>query len=66
MSTREALAEVIDSLPEDRMEQLLDFARFVLEQEDREAWRRFGQQQLARAYGEDEPEYSEADIKSEL
>ena len=33
--------------------------------ENREAWSQFGRTQLAKAYGDDEPEYTEADIKPE-
>lgn len=37
----------------------------VLSEDDteREDWARFGRQNLARAYGDDEPEYTMADIK---
>jgi hypothetical protein len=44
----------------------LDFARFLSEQDEREAWRKFGRSQLARAYGPGEPEYDLDDIKPEL
>lgn len=66
MSTKEALAQVIQCLPENRLAEVLDFAKFIQEQEEQEDWRRFGQQQLARAYGDDEPEYTEADIKHDI
>ena len=65
MSARRALEELLDSLPEERLSEVLDFARFVAGQEEREEWQSFGQSQLARAYGGNEPEYSEADIKQE-
>lgn len=58
MTTREALEQVLQELPENRLSELLDFARFLRFQEEREGWQRFGQMQLARAYGPDEPEYT--------
>jgi hypothetical protein len=64
MSTREALDRVLQTLPEERVREVLDFAEF-LRVRDAEAWRQFGQTQLARAYGSDEPEYSDADLKRE-
>jgi hypothetical protein len=62
MSTVERLAPILEGLSEDRIRQLIDFARFLALEQDRQEWLRFGQEQLARAYGPDEPEYSEADI----
>src|SRR5262249_5443955 len=64
MSTREQVDELLSRLPPERLGQLLDFARFLAWQEERADWQRFGRSQLARAYGEDEPDHSEADLKS--
>ena len=64
MSSRDVLARVLQSMPEDRVREVLDFAEF-LQQKDTADWRRFGQGQLANAYGPDEPEYSLADLKRE-
>ena len=66
MSGRELLEGVLQSLPENRIQEVLDFARFLSVQEDRQAWQEFGREQLARAYGDDEPEYSLDDVKPEL
>ena len=66
VTTKQVLDSVLQDLPEDRLGELLDFARFLSWQEENEAWRQFGRQQLARAYGPDEPEYTEADIRPEL
>ena len=68
MTTKEKLLKVLDALPEARLSEVLDFARFFywLERqakEEAEDWQRFGLEQLARTYGPDEPEYTEADIK---
>ena len=65
MPVKEMIEELIDKLPEERLRQLLDFARFLSWEEERPEWQRFGQAQLARAYGADEPEYTEADLKPE-
>ncbi len=64
MSSREALEQVLRSLPEERLREVLDFAEFV-QSKDAAGWRQFGRAQLARAYGPDEPEYSLTDLKPE-
>jgi len=66
MTNREHLEGVLQGLPEHRVQEVLDFARFLRSQEDREAWQEFGRRQLARAYGDDEPEYGPQDIKPEF
>jgi hypothetical protein len=66
MTTREALDEVLQDLPEDRVTEILDFARFLSWQEERETWRQSGRAQLARAYGPNEPDYTLEDLKPEL
>ncbi|HUT88942.1 MAG TPA: hypothetical protein VMY37_05575 [Thermoguttaceae bacterium] len=66
MSAREALREILDGLPDDRVNEVLDFARFLTGQEERQAWRQFGHDQLARAYGPDEPDYRVEEVKPEL
>ena len=66
MTTREALEHILLELPEDRLGELLVFARFLSSQEECEAWRQFGREQFSRAYGPDEPEYTEDDHKPEL
>ena len=64
MSTRDVLNRVLQALPEGRVREVLDFAE-SLKGQDEADWKRFGQSQLARAYGDDEPEYSLADLKPE-
>jgi hypothetical protein len=66
MTTKEALEQVLQDLPEDRLHEVLNFARFLGWQEDRESWQQFGREQLAKAYGSDEPDYTADDIKPEL
>ena len=62
MTTKQALEELLRKLPEDRLRQVLDFARFLSFEDERQTWREFGRTQLSRLYGSDEPEYPEADL----
>ena len=66
MTTRDALVQVLQELPENRLGEVLDFARFLTLQEEREDWSQCGRSSLAKAYGSDEPDYTEADLKPEL
>ena len=63
MTARETLDQVVASLPEERIQQLLDYANYLRWAEERQEWRQFGQAQLARAYGPNEPDYTEADLQ---
>ena len=63
MSTREQLDALLSQLPAEKLTQLLEIARELARDGDREAWQQFGLEQFARAYGPDEPDYSEADVK---
>ncbi|HEX4589278.1 MAG TPA: hypothetical protein VH120_05080 [Gemmataceae bacterium] len=63
MSTREQLDALISRLPPEQLNQLLEVARELARDRDRETWQQFGLEQFARAYGPDEPDYSEADTK---
>ena len=65
MTTRAAPDQLPDTLPEERLRQLADFARSLACDEEARDWRRFGRAQLARACGDDEPDYTEADPKRE-
>jgi hypothetical protein len=65
MSVREILETHLENLPDDRLRELLDFVEFLNWRDEREGWRVFGQEQLARAYGPNEPEYTLADLKEE-
>jgi hypothetical protein len=59
VTAKEALEQILVELPENRLGEVIDFAKFLSKQEEYEAWRHFGQTQLAKAYGDDEPEYTE-------
>lgn len=66
MTIKQTLDELLATFADEQLREILDFAQFVNARQEREQWRRFGTQQLARAYGPDEPEYTEADLKPEL
>jgi hypothetical protein len=66
VTTKEVLEQILLELPENRLGEVLDFARFLSMQEESETWQQFGQSQLAKAYGPDEPDYTEVDLKPEL
>jgi len=63
---RENLDKVLATLPEAKLREVLGYAEFLSEREERDAWRQFGQSQFASAYGPNEPEYSPADFKKEV
>jgi len=65
MSARENLEKLLEHMPEERLREIADFAAFLTWQEERGGWRQFGQAQLARAYGPDEPECTNRDLKWE-
>lgn len=65
MSTREAIDAILTSMPEDRLREVLDYARYLTAQQDRDEWQRLGRAGLARAYGPEEPEYTENDLQRE-
>ncbi len=65
MTAKEALEEILLVLPEHRLSELVDFARFLSWLDERSAWQHFGRLQLAQAYGPDEPDYSLNDIQRE-
>ncbi len=63
MNVTDALTPLVEGLSEEKPLLLVDFARFLAADDERRDWQRFGAAHLAQAYGPDEPEYSEADIK---
>jgi hypothetical protein len=63
MDVRTDLEPLLQELPDDRLRELIDFARFLAWQEERKNSQDFGQSELAKAYGPDEPEYTLSDIK---
>ena len=63
MTTTDEITRLALKLPAERQTQILEFAQFLSELEERAAWHAAGRQFLARAYGDDEPDYSEAECK---
>jgi hypothetical protein len=63
MSPIATLEPLLEGLSQQRLRQLVDFARFLAAEDERDEWQRFGIAQLANAYGTDEPDYSESDLK---
>jgi len=62
---RAAIAEISGMLPDGQLDQLLDYARYLRSRSEGTAWQAFGQLHLAKAYGDDEPEYSDADLRED-
>ena len=62
VTIQERLQEIIEDLSEEHLRALLEFAEFLDASEEREAWNRFGLDQLAKLYEGDEADYSLADI----
>jgi hypothetical protein len=62
MTNRQLLTEMLAELPDERLDELLDFAKYLAWKDDRASWQQFGQSQFAKVYGEDEPEYTEDDL----
>jgi hypothetical protein len=63
VTLRERLDVLLPRLPDERLRQLVDFAEFLALRDERADWQRFGESQLAKAYGDSEPEYTLADVK---
>lgn len=57
------LAAAVATLPADRLQTLLDFAEHLGMKDWREEQQRLALANLARAYGDDEPDYTLADIQ---
>ena len=59
---RARVLELSAVLSEERLRALLHYVEYLAHWEEQEAWSRFGLQNLAKAYSDDEPEYTLADI----
>ena len=65
MTTRQVISELLQRMREEELRQVLDFARFLSSRAEREGWGSLALAQLERAYGPEESEYTEADLKPE-
>lgn len=66
MAVKEHLQQVLETLHDERLREVLDFAQFLRFREEHEEWQRLGQEQFALCYAPDEPEYPLDDLKPEL
>jgi hypothetical protein len=66
MTVQEQLHELLSTMPEEDRRFVVEFARFLSLRKEHDEWQRFGLAQFARSFSDDEPEYAEADLKSEL
>ena len=66
MTIRQRLDEVLTEMSEERLKQILEYAEFLTERDEYDAWHAFGRGQLARLYEGEESDYTLADIKKEL
>ena len=65
MTTKETISALLKEMPEDRQRAVLNFARFVSRRAEGDEWTGLALEHLSRAYGPDEPQYTEADLKPE-
>ena len=61
MSVKEALGKFLDSMSEEKLREVLEYAEFLNWRDEQEGYRQFGKAQFSRAYGDNEPEYSLSD-----
>jgi hypothetical protein len=65
MTIQDQINQAAAGLTEPQLVELLDFARFLRLQQEKNDWRAAGQAQFAKAYGSDEPEYTETDLRTQ-
>ena len=65
MTAKQALDALLAELPKERVQQVLDYARFLSWQEEQRDWQEVARAGLARAYGPNEPEYMVDDLRQE-
>jgi transcriptional regulator with XRE-family HTH domain len=63
LASQRRLSDVIGRISARDLDELCDFAEFLALRRERETWGQYGLEILARAYGDDEPEYTLADVK---
>jgi hypothetical protein len=65
MTAKQALLELVTKLPEESAAELLEMAKSVLDGQEEEDWRGAALRHFNSAYGDNEPDYTEADIRRE-
>jgi hypothetical protein len=63
---KQNIDQLLQTMPEERLYEVLSFAQFLSWRDEEDSWRRFGQRQFAKAYGPNEPDYSATDLKLDL
>ena len=59
MNIQEALRNVLNALPIERQQEVLDFAEFLRLKQEQRDWQQSGMAHFARCYGANEPDYGE-------
>ncbi len=65
MTVRQKVDELLSGMSEEQQRIVLELARFLSAQSQQDEWRRAARDQFAKAYGDEEPEYTDADVKAE-
>ena len=62
VTTVERLRDVVEKLPEDAAQEVLDFAEFLSARVRDDEWHAFTRRGFAANFGDDEPEYTLRDV----
>ena len=64
-SVNQEFEQLVAGLTDEQFRQLVGFAKFLRWSDERHDWRDFGLAQFAKAYGDNEPEYTLADVRED-
>jgi hypothetical protein len=62
VTAAERLRKVVEGLPEETAQEVLDFTEFLLAKLRDDEWHAFTRQGFAKMFGDDEPEYTLDDV----